>query len=114
MVRWLLANTLGMRGLDVAELAASDAALAARLVPGRPEILGQVVHAVERELAATVSDFFIRRSQLFYRDRNQGLGAIDVVAGCMAKLLGWDEARTQKEADAYRADVARSRQWQDG
>ncbi len=110
----LLANTLGMRGLDVAELAASDAALAARLVPGRPEILGQVVHAVERELAATVSDFFIRRSQLFYRDRNQGLGAIDAVAGCMAKLLGWDEARTQKEADAYRADVARSRQWQDG
>ncbi len=110
----LLANTLGMRGLDVAELAASDAALAARLVPGRPEILGQVVHAVERELAATVSDFFIRRCQLFYRDRDQGLGAIDVVAGCMAKLLGWDEARTQKEADAYRADVARSRQWQDG
>jgi len=110
----LLANTLGMRGLDVAELAARQPALAARLVPGRPEILAQVVHAVERELAATVSDFFIRRSQLYYRDREQGLGAVDTVAACMAERLGWDAAQMQEHAQAYRAEVARSRQWQAG
>ncbi len=108
-----LANTLGMRGLDVAELAAADPALAARLVAGRPEILAQVAHAVERELAATLSDFLLRRSQLFYRDLNQGLGAVDMVAGLMAERLGWDPARVRREVDAYQAEVARSRQWQD-
>ena len=110
----LLANTYGMRGLDVAELAASDAGLAARLVPDRPEILAQVVHGVQRELAATVSDFFIRRTQLFYRDHDQGLGAVDAVASCMAGLLEWTDEQTQQYSDAYRSEVERSRKWQDG
>jgi glycerol-3-phosphate dehydrogenase len=110
----LLANCYGMRGVELAELAAEDAALAAPLVQGRPEILAQVVFAVERELAATICDFFIRRSQLFYRDLDQGLSAVDTVAQCMGARLGWDGARIQAEADGYRTEVARSRRWQDG
>jgi glycerol-3-phosphate dehydrogenase len=110
----LLANTYGMRGTEVAELAAAQPALAARLIPGRPEILAQVVFAVERELAATISDFFIRRSQLYYRDRDQGLSAVDTVAECMGAQLGWSAEQAQVSAEQYRAEVARSREWQAG
>lgn len=107
----LLASNYGMRGLDVAGRAATEQLLATRLVPGRPEILAQVDFAVEKELAGTVADVLIRRTQLFFRDPDQGLGAAARVAERMARLLGWDEARTQAEIAAYQAEVARSRRW---
>lgn len=107
----LLANRYGMRGLDVAARASTDQALAAPLVPGRPDILAQVDFAVEKELAATVCDVLMRRTQVFLRDRNQGLDAAPKVAERMAALLGWDEARVASEIAAYEAEVARSRRW---
>lgn len=109
----LLANVYGMRGRDIAARAAGSQALAAPLVRGRPEIMAQVDHAVEKELAARLSDVMIRRTQLHYRDLDQGLGAAPAVATRMAQLLGWDEARTKAEIAAYEAEVARSRRWRD-
>jgi glycerol-3-phosphate dehydrogenase len=109
-----LANRYGMRGIDIARLVAADDKLAKPLIAGRPEILAQVDWAVDREMAATVSDFMIRRTQLYFRDVDQGLGAIGVVADRMAKKLGWDKAAKQASSDEYRAEVARSRRWKDG
>ena len=108
-----LANIYGTRGADVAERAAKNQRLAARLVPGRPEILAQVDHSVETELAATVRDFFIRRTQIFFRDRDQGLTAVETVAARMRELLGWSEDAETREILAYQSEVARSRRWQD-
>lgn len=108
-----LADTYGMRGVEVARAAQREPALAARLVEGRPEILAQIDWAVERELAATVCDVMVRRTQLFYRDLDQGLGAVGVVAGRMAELLGWDEATKAREIERYRDEVARSRAWRE-
>ncbi|MCA9493767.1 MAG: glycerol-3-phosphate dehydrogenase/oxidase, partial [Myxococcales bacterium] len=110
----LLADTYGMRGLDVAKRVAKDADLATALVEGRPEVLAQVDHAVEKELAHRVSDVMIRRTQLFYKDVDQGLAATGLVAERMATLLGWDAERTGVEIAAYQADVARSRRWREG
>jgi len=110
----LLANTYGMRGLDVAELAAADQALAVRLTPERPEIMAQVVYAVKRELAQTARDVLIRRTQMFFRDRDQGLGAVERVAELMASLLGWTADRTTSEVLAYQEEVSRSRRWRGG
>ncbi|RME21489.1 MAG: glycerol-3-phosphate dehydrogenase [Deltaproteobacteria bacterium] len=109
----LLADTYGMRGLDVAARVAADPLLGARLVPDRPEILAQVDFAVTEELAETVRDVLIRRTQLFFRDHDQGLGASDAVAERMAELLGWSEDRMTREVLAYQAEVARSRRWRD-
>ncbi|HJN76790.1 MAG TPA: glycerol-3-phosphate dehydrogenase/oxidase [Myxococcota bacterium] len=106
-----LGDRYGMRGLDIAALVANDQRLAERLVPGRPEILALVDWAVTRELAQTVNDVMIRRTQLFFRDLDQGLSAADVVAERMAELLGWDDARRTREVLAYQAEVARSRRW---
>ena len=67
----------------------------------RPDVLAQVDWAVERELAARVSDFLVRRTQLFYKDVDQGLSAAPVVADRMARLLGWDQERIDEELQAY-------------
>lgn len=106
-----LASIYGTRGADVAALAAKNQRLATRLVPGRPEILAQVDHSVHTELAATCRDFFIRRTQIFFRDRDQGLTAVEAVAGRMRELLGWDEGRETAEILAYQEEVGRSRRW---
>jgi glycerol-3-phosphate dehydrogenase len=106
-----LANTYGMRALALAEQIRARPALAERLVAGRPEIVGQIDWAVNEELAATISDVMIRRTQLFYRDHDQGLGAVPTVARRMQELLGWDDDAREKRVEAYRADVALSRRW---
>jgi glycerol-3-phosphate dehydrogenase len=108
-----LGDTYGMRGIEIARFVQKDARLGARLVPGRPEILGQVDWAVREELAATVCDVMMRRTQLLLRDRDQGLGAAPIVADRMASLLGWDDATKTRELDRYREQVALSRRWRE-
>ena len=75
--------------------------------------MAQVDFGVREELAANVSDIFIRRTQIFFRDDDQGLGSVNAVADRMATLLGWsDEARQRSIAD-YEAEVALSRKWRE-
>ena len=107
----LLAKTYGMRGVKVAGLIADDARLAEPMVEGRPEIMAQVSWAVESELAATLPDMFIQRTQLFYRDRDQGLGGLEKVANHMGQLLAWSDERRELEVARYQQDVALSRAW---
>lgn len=109
-----LVHTYGGRATEVAALAASDAALAEPIVANRPEVMAQLAFAIDRELAATVSDVMIRRTQLFFRDLDQGLGVTARVADFMASRLGWSAAETERHAEAYRAEVARSRRWRLG
>ena len=76
--------------------------------------MAQIDFGVREELAASVSDILIRRTQLFFRDYNQGLGSVDKVANRMAELIGWSDAEKQKSIDHYKADVALSRKWKEG
>lgn len=107
----MLAGQYGMIALSLAERAASDASAAAPLVAGRPERIVQVDHAIEEEMASTLVDVLLRRTQLMLRDRDQGLEAAPAVAARMAARLGWSEARRAKETADYEAEVARSRRW---
>ncbi len=107
----LLAATYGVCARDVAGLVVADPALAQPLVPGRPEILAQVDYGVQVELAATVTDLLKQRTQLYYRDADQGLGAVDAVAVRLQQLVGYDDATRDRLADDYRAEVAASRRW---
>lgn len=109
----LLCNTYGMRGVDVARRMAADQSAAARLLLDRPERMAQIDFAVEQELARRLSDVMIRRTQLYFRDRDQGLGAVAAVAARMARLLGWDDARRAQEITDYRAEVDLSRAWKE-
>lgn len=107
----LFVNTYGTRGLDVARRMASDQSAAQPLVLGRSERMAQVDFAVEKELAKCVSDVMIRRTQLYYRDPNQGLSATPAVAERMARLLGWSSERREAEISAYTEEVNKSRAW---
>jgi glycerol-3-phosphate dehydrogenase len=110
----LLADTYGMRGRDVARLVRRSPELGSLLVPGRPEILAQVDWAVVQEFSATVVSVLKQRMQIFYRDRDQGLGCAPRVADHLASLLGWSsELRDQRLAE-YETEVAESRQWREG
>ncbi len=106
-----LANTYGMRGVLVANEIELDRGRSERLIAGRPEVIGVVDWSVQKELAATICDVMVRRTQLFFRDEDQGLGALDTVADRMAELLSWDEATKEREIERYRGVVASSRAW---
>lgn len=109
----LLANTYGMRAIDVARLVATNATLGERILPHRPEIMAQVDFSVHHEFATTVTDIIKQRTQIFYRDPDQGLGVIDKVAARMQDLLNWDAATTEAMKQDYRDEVALSRRWRD-
>jgi len=109
-----LADTYGTRGMEVARRVAQEPALGARIVPDRDDVLAQVDFAIDEEMATTLSDVLMRRTQLFFKDRDQGLGCCHAVARRMAQKLGWDEARTTQELSTYEAEVGRSREWRAG
>ena len=75
---------------------------------------GQVRWAAQEELAASVADVLVRRTQLFFRDRDQGLGCAERVADLLAEELGWTPREREASVTAYRAEVALGRRWQEG
>ena len=109
-----LADRYGTLAINLVRYAITEQRLLEPLVPGRPEILAQVDWAVRYELAVTVTDFMARRTQLFFRDADQGLGAMEAVSGRMAGLLGWSEADRAASEAGYREEVGRSRRWRQG
>lgn len=108
----LLTDTYGMRAMEMAANVRQHPEGAIPLVEGRPEIEAQVRWAARRELAASVADVLVRRTQVFYRAVDQGLGCAARVGEILAEELGWTEAQRDASVDAYTARVARSRAWQ--
>ena len=108
-----LTDNYGMRALEIAKRCAKDSSQREPIIEGRPEIMGQVDWGVQEELAASVADIMIRRTQIFYRDYDQGLGASDKVATRMATLIGWSDEEKQRHIEYYRARVGLSRRWRD-
>ena len=107
-----LVGIYGVRAPDIAHLVSAEPGLGARIIDGRPEIMAQVDWAVKMELAATLTDFLVQRTQLYYRAWDQGLECVEKIADRMALLLGWDENTRQAQIDRYRHDVELSRKWQ--
>ncbi|GJG87145.1 glycerol-3-phosphate dehydrogenase [Gemmatimonadetes bacterium T265] len=91
----------------VAELAASDPALAAPVAAGLPHTGAECLHAVEAEQAATLADLLMRRAPVAYGTRDAGRAAARVVAPLVAPALGWDGAAVARALAAYDADAAR-------
>jgi glycerol-3-phosphate dehydrogenase len=108
-----LVDTYGMRALEVAKLCADDPALLEPIIPGRVEIMAQIDFGVREELAASVSDIMIRRTQIFFRDEAQGLECVDKVADRMAELIGWSPEERENSITGYKAEVALSQKWRE-
>ena len=72
------------------------------LVPGRPIVGAEVIHAIRAEMACTLADVVIRRTEL----GAMGHPGEDVVAACArvaAEELGWDNDRRDREIAAVNA-----------
>ncbi len=107
----LFADTYGMRGHDVARLAGTDPALAKPIVEGRPEIFAQVDWAADEEMAMSVADVLLRRTQIYYRHPSQGLDAADAVGRRLGLKLGWTEAQITASVQDYRDEVTAACAW---
>jgi glycerol-3-phosphate dehydrogenase len=104
--RWL--KQYGGNFLRLAEIYKQDPASGSDLGCSHLS-LAEVRYAVQEEMACTLTDFFTRRASLFYWRRDGGLAAAEPVAAEMGRLLGWDEAESQRQIQSYQAWVAANR-----
>jgi len=100
-----LALAYGPAAPTVLAFAEGDAGMGRRIVPGLPYIWAEVPYAVQHEMAITLDDLLIRRTQIIYEDRGQGLECAADVANVMARHLGWDPAEVERQLEHYRQQV---------
>jgi glycerol-3-phosphate dehydrogenase len=104
-----LAGRYGYAARDVLALAADRGELAQPVLPGRPDLLAEAVHAARREQARTVGDVLLRRTRLGVTAARAlcapGEQAPERVAAALGEELGWDRARRAAEAAEFRAEA---------
>lgn len=101
----------GSDALEVLAMVGEDESLAERLSPETPHIEAQVRFAVSAEMARTVDDFLVRRTEIYYTERDQGLSVAGKVADIMGDILGWDSGERKRQIKAYEDTVALSRRY---
>jgi len=104
--RRALTDRYGHAATGVLALCEERPELARRIVPGLPDLLAEAPFAVRNEQAAAIGDVLLRRTRLGLLDAST-LAAPDseparAVGRAMAAELGWDDARVERELDAWR------------
>ena len=92
----------GDRSAAIARLMAERTDWRMPLVPGRPNVGAEVIHAIRHEMALTLSDFVIRRSELGAMG-HPGEEITRAVAAIAADELEWDGDRRAREIAAVNA-----------
>ena len=72
------------------------------LVPGRPNVGAEVIHAIRDEMACTAADIAIRRTELGAAG-HPGEDIVRAIAAIAAEELGWDADRRNREVAAVDA-----------
>lgn len=106
-----LAEVYGSRSQSIVELVNADPTLASSVIEGLPHVWAEILFSARHELICTLNDLMIRRTQLFYRDLDQGLGVAEEIAERIAPILDWDRAETDRQVEKYRLQVADNRRW---
>ena len=70
-----------------------------------PDIMAEVVHAIEKESAVTLTDFMIRRSLIAFR-QCEGLDCCTKVAKKMGAILQWSSRKVTEQVNAYKKEIA--------
>lgn len=97
----------GGRQDEVREVIARRPSFTEPICAHNPEVLGQVVYAVEREHAVTLADVLLRRLRCGWSECH-ALDGAQRAAAVIAEASGWDEARTSAEVDRYTAELRRT------
>ncbi len=100
-----LAFRYGHAARTVLALAREDPRLAAPIVPGRPDLLAEVVLAARHEQARSVADVLLRRTRLgiLAAPQLRDAAAARPVAELLGAELGWSRRRVGQEAEAWPA-----------
>jgi len=98
-----LAFRYGHAARGVLQLAEADPDLAQPIVGDRPDILAEVVVAVELEQARTIADVLLRRTRLGLTAASSldSVESVKPVADLMARSLGWSQAEVQAQSQAW-------------
>jgi glycerol-3-phosphate dehydrogenase len=97
----LLTSRYGSRAAMVAAIIRERPEMAARIVPDAPAIRAEVIHAIRSEMAASVSDFLVRRTSMVWRDPLAAIAAAAEVARLMGAQLGWSDERVATEMSDF-------------
>jgi glycerol-3-phosphate dehydrogenase len=81
---------------EIRALEKESAGLGRPLVEGCSVVRAQVVYAVRREMALTLADIALRRTELAAFEP-PGDPAMNACADLAGELLGWDERRRREE-----------------
>jgi glycerol-3-phosphate dehydrogenase len=81
-----------------------------RLCPQNPELVAQLHHAIQDEMAVSLGDVLLRRTGIG-TSRCQGGDCAESIGRRMAAILGWRPRRLAAELDAWEAHVARSQRF---
>jgi glycerol-3-phosphate dehydrogenase len=100
-----LIENYGTRYEGLLDRIGKDRALLSPIVPGEPEILAQIDHAVEEEMAVRLSDFLRRRTGLALSRHRRDPGMLKTVAERMGTLLGWDTRCQEREIQSYLSEL---------
>ncbi|MCZ6916137.1 MAG: glycerol-3-phosphate dehydrogenase/oxidase [Gemmatimonadetes bacterium] len=96
-----LVRAYGTETAAVLNLAASNPTLAEPIVAGHPAIKAELVHAIRREMAITLTDLLMRRLHIFYEVIGHAVPELGFVVDLAGEELGWDAGRKASELAAY-------------
>ena len=98
-----LAFRYGHAARAVLDLCDERAELAEPIVPGRPDLMAEVVIAARLEQARSVADVLLRRTRLglLAAPELRDGGAVESVARTLGGELGWSDSRVTEEVDAW-------------
>jgi glycerol-3-phosphate dehydrogenase len=93
----------GHAARNVLAVAAERPALAAPIVPGRPDLLAEAAIAARLEQGRSVADVLLRRTRLGILAATELRTAESVapIADAMGEELGWSQRRRTQEAEAW-------------
>jgi glycerol-3-phosphate dehydrogenase len=100
-----LVSLFGSRYTEVLDYLRKDRRLGEQICKTQPDIMAEVVHAIEKECAATLTDFMIRRSLIAFR-QCEGLDCCGNVAKKMGAILHWNSREVTEQVNAYKKEIA--------
>jgi len=100
-----LVSLYGSRYVEVLDYVKKDKRLKERICRTNPDIMAEVVHAVEEESALTLDDFMIRRSLIAFR-KCEGLDCCSKVAKKMGQILHWRARQVSSQIRAYNDEIS--------
>jgi glycerol-3-phosphate dehydrogenase len=106
-VAYRLLRAYGTEHVRVLAYALRDARLLRPLADGCPVLRAEALFAAEEEMALTLEDFMLRRTELMLFDRGHGLDASEEAARLMGSVLGWDGRERRRQVERYKEAVAR-------